>query len=80
MRVTSKQHPQDCDHYRGCAYDAPGEQLGALWKIVTALLSLLTDEQRAAIDPDALAVMARVDDVKRRHPRKPKSKKRSTKS
>ena len=70
MKVTSKHLPQDCDHYRRCAYDSEGEQLGAAWKIIAALMALLTPEQIAAIDPDALAVMARIEDVKRRHPRK----------
>jgi hypothetical protein len=60
---------QDRDELRARHYASLREQCGAFQKILKAILPALAPEVLAAIDPDALAVLASVDDVKTRFPK-----------
>lgn len=63
MKIT---HNPDPRPLRAAAYPSKGDQLDALWKIVDALLDLLSEPAPA----DAMAVRAQVKAVKARYVKK----------
>lgn len=67
-------HVVDQDHarLRTVGYTEAGsitDQLDALWKLMRGIAALLTDEQRAALDPGAIATMEQLAAVKARVPK-----------
>lgn len=66
MRVTVK---QDVNRLREGGYPAAGDQLGALCKILDALVDALPPGTRAKLPIDALAVLDEVRATKAKFPK-----------
>lgn len=66
MRVKK---PQDADRLRQGDYPAAGEQLGALCKLVEALVAELPAPARAKLPADGLAVLDAVRATKSKFPK-----------